>query len=169
MKSIKFISLVLAVVMLGAMFIGCDKEKETASALPQDEYFKSWHTVKVSFKIQYDAVTYEGEGEDRKEINYTVDLFDVVDYEYKSHKEPTILNIVCDYLSIETDYSYKVDSNNKLAKIGKFPDNKTQKNMYWAFAKGIDNEMGDFIDEKMSDYNVVTNDCLEFTLKLAKY
>ena len=27
----------------------------------------------------------------------------------------------------------------------------------------------EYVLEKMSDYNVVTNDCLEFTLKLAKY
>ena len=136
--------------------------------MPKDAYSEAWYTAKVSFKIQYDAVRYEGEGEDKKKIEYTVDLFDVVDYEYKSHKKPTILNIVCDYLAIHTDYSYKVDKNNQLAKIGKFPDNKTQKGMYWAFAKGINNDTFKFVDAKMSEYDVIENDCYEFTLKLIK-
>lgn len=167
MKLIRFASVILAVVMLSTMFVGCDKDKNSLGELPKDAYSEAWYTAKVSFKIQYDAVRYE-EGSDKK-IEYTVDLFDVKDYEYKSHKKPTVLNIVCDYLSIETDYTFKIDKNNQLSKIGKFPDNKTQKGMYWAFAKGIDNDKPKFIDEKMSEYDVVENDCLEFTIKLAKY
>jgi hypothetical protein len=167
MKLIRITSLILAVIMLSTMFVGCKKDKESASDLPKDAYSEAWYTVKVSFKIQYDAVRYE-EGTDKK-IQYTVDLFDVTDYEYESHKKPTILNIVCDYLAIETDYQFKVAKNNQLTKIGKFPDNKTQKGMYWAFAKGINNDKPKFIDKKMSEYDVVENNCYEFTLKLAKY
>ena len=107
MKSIKFISLVLAILMLSVAFIGCEKKKDTAGELPKDAYSEAWYTAKVSFKIQYDAVRYEGEGEGREAITYTVDLFDVADSEYKSHNNPTILNIVCDYLAIEQIFCSK--------------------------------------------------------------
>lgn len=164
MKSIKIISFVLAILMLGSMLIACDKEEVTVNALPKDEYYKSWdeNTVTVSFKIQFNETKKDAEGN-----QYIVPkvLVDAKDYVYKSHNAPTILNIVTNYLAIETSYTYKVD-NDLLKKIGKYPNTKDHKGMVWAFGKGIDEF--EKIEGSMKTYNVKENDCYEFTIFLDK-
>lgn len=164
MKSIKIVSLVLALLMLGTMLIACDKKEVAVNSLPKDEYYKSWdeNTVTVSFKIQFDETKKDEEG--NKYIVPKV-LVEAKDYVYKSHKAPTILNIVTNYLAIETNYTYRIDSN-LLKKIGKYPNTKDQKGMVWAFGRGID----DFekINGSMSTFNVKEENCYEFTIYLEK-
>ena len=166
MKIIKILSLVLSILLLGSMFIGCEKETTAATELPKDDYYNSWdeNTVTVSFRIQFEDSVKDDKG---NPITVTKVLMEAVDYEYKSHKAPTILNIITNYMAVEEGFNYKVD-NGILKKIGKYPNNKSQKGMYWAFAAGIGDEMGQKIDESMNTYNVIENNCLEFTVYLSK-
>ena len=164
MKSIKIISFILAILMLGSMLIACDKEEVAVSALPKDEYYKSWdeNTVTVSFKIQFDETKKDEEGN-----QYIIPkvLVEATDYVYKSHNPPTILNIVTNYLAIETNFTYRVD-NNLLKKIGKYPNTKDQKGMVWAFGRGIDEF--EKINGSMNTFNVKEENCYEFTIYLEK-
>ena len=76
------------------------------------------------------------------------------DYNYKSHAEPTILNIIDQYLAVVADYTCKIDDFGTLIQIGGIKANKVNGD-FWGFVYGhIDMPKEDVIsnlsDAKMS-------------------
>lgn len=169
MKIVRILSFILALAMLSCTFIACDDESDHGE-LPKDAYSEAWYTTTVSFRILYETKENSADEEgNSSSITTTKVMFDVTDYEYKSHKAPTILNIITEYLSVEANYTYKIDKkNNILTKIGN--QQAKAKQRYWTFAQGTGDNMGELLtQEKMSNYDVVEKDCKEFTVILKYY
>lgn len=148
MKAIKFLALILALATLSCMVIGCSNEEEENMDLPERDFYE----LTVSFQIK-DA--------DGKII------VEAKDYNYKGHEEPTILNIISDYLYIFADYKCNIE-NGTLVQVGN-KKARTSKGEYWAFAKGIDHDASElnkdiFIDGRMSEFNCKDEACAEFTI-----
>ncbi len=157
MKSIRLISLLLALLVLGCVFVACDTNDYASIELPE----RPFYDITVSFQIK---------------DNTGKTIFDAVNYNYKGHEDPTILNIISDYVVIEEDYKFTVDKNNILVSIGGYKAN-TSKGDYWAFMKGTGHDVQailkdenqqkkKFIDGKMSEYVVKDGD--SFTVVLVK-
>lgn len=157
MKSIRLISLFLVLLVLGCSLIACDTENYEDIELPE----RPFYDMTVSFQIK------DSTGRT---------IFDAVNYNYRGHEDPTILNIISDYVVIEADYKFTVDKNNTLVSIGGFKAN-TSKGEYWAFMKGTGHDVQailaspslqekNFIDGKMSDYLI--KDGESFTVVLVK-
>ena len=157
MKSIRLISLFLVLLVLGCTLIACDTDNWQDIELPEREF----HNITVSFQIKDETGR---------------NIIDAPNYNYTGHEEPTILNIITDYLAIEVDYKYTVDKNNILVSIGNKKAD-TSKGQYWAFMNGVghdvqailaDSKQQDkyFIDGKMSEYLVEDGD--SFTVVLVK-
>jgi hypothetical protein len=155
MKAVKLISVILALATLCCMFIACEEEDIYSIELPERDFYD----ITVSFQI-------------KDSTGRTV--FDAVDYNYKGHEEPTILNIVSDYVVIEADATFKTDQNNKLVQIGKFKAT-ARKGEYWAFMEGTELDVQSilasqslqnkhFIDGNMSEYLI--EDGGKFTIVL---
>ncbi len=116
MKLIKFFSFVLALMMLGCTLMACDGGSSGGDEdydLPEREFY----SINVSFQIK-DAT------------GKTV--IDAVDYNYKSHAEPTILNVLDTYLSVVEDWTCKIDKTNTITQIGGMKANKNN-GEYWGF------------------------------------
>lgn len=157
MKAIRLISLVLALTTLCCIFVACDQSDIADIVLPE----RPFYDMKVSFQIKND----EGRT-----------LVDAVEYNYKGHEDPTILNIISDYLVIEQDWKCTVDKNNTLVQVG--GTKASAKNgEYWAFMMGTGHDVQailadkslqskSFIDAKMSDYLI--KDGESFTIVLVK-
>ncbi len=150
MRTVRIISVILALATLCCCFIACDQEGGNVS-LPEREFYD----IKVSFQI--------------KDANGKT-FIEAIDYNYKGHETPTILNIISDYLYIEAEYVCKIDSTNTLTQIGSFRASK-KNGEYWAFAEGINLSLdiimsgNSFIeDQRMSDY--IVEDGGAFTLVL---
>ena len=101
-------------------------------------------------------------------------IIDAVDYNYKGHEDPTILNIISDYLVIVADYKCTIDKNNTLVQVGGLKAS-VSKGEYWAFMLGTNLDVQEIladkslrsknlIDAKMSDYLV--EDGASFTIVL---
>lgn len=140
MKSIRLISALLVIAMLCCSFIACDDDSATDIELPE----RPFYDMTVSFQIM----------NSKGKI-----LIDAVDYNYKGHEDPTILNIISDYLVIEAEYKCTVDKNNTLVQVGGVKAS-TSKGEYWAFKEGTGYDAQallldpkkNFLDAKMSDY-----------------
>ncbi len=152
MKAIKIISVFLVLATLCCVFASCNNKDEYIE-LPDRPFYERT----VSFQII--DQTKKGKV-----------LVDAVDYQYKGHEEPTILNIISDYLVIELEYKCTIDEDdNTLVSVG---GTKAKKGQYWAFMDGIhDNETfisSEYIDllinSKMYDY--IIEDGEEFTVVL---
>ena len=158
MKSIRLISLFLVVLMLGCALIACDTENYEDIELPE----RPFYDMTVSFQIKDDTGR---------------TIIDAVNYNYKGHEDPTLLNVISDYVVIEADYAFKIDSkNNTLTQIGGFKANLS-KGEYWAFMSGTGHDVQAilanpelqnkyFINGKMSEYEVKDGD--SFTIVLVK-
>lgn len=160
MKTIRIIAVALACVILSCAFISCDEVDLESIVMPEQDFYD----MTVSFQI------FDGKG------NLVADA---VDYNYKGHETPTILNIISDYLAIEIDTKCVI-TDNTLVQIGSGSDGKAniEKGDYWAFANGIgydiekilaDSKLQDktFVnDQKMSDY--IVEDGGSFTVVLVK-
>ena len=160
MKTIRIIAVALACVILSCAFISCDEVDLESIIMPEQDFYD----MTVSFQI------FDGKG------NLVADA---VDYNYKGHETPTILNIISDYLAIEIDTKCVI-TDNTLVQIGSGSDGKAniEKGDYWAFANGIgydiekilaDSKLQDktFVnDQKMSDY--IVEDGGSFTVVLVK-
>ena len=157
MKSIRLISLFLVLLVLGCTLIACDTDNYEDIELPE----RPFYDMTVSFQIK------DATGKT---------IFDAVNYNYKGHEDPTILNIISDYVVIEADYRFSTDKNNTLVSIGGYKAN-TSKGEYWAFMKGTGHDVQailanpslqekNFIDGKMSDYLI--KDGESFTVVLVK-
>lgn len=156
MKSIRLISLVLVLIVIGCSLIACDTD-DTDMELPERAYYD----MTFSFQIKDETGR---------------NIVDAVNYNYRGHEDPTILNVITDYLAIEADYGYTIDNNNILVSVGKAKAN-AKNGDYWAFMKGTGHDVQailadanlqkkNFIDGKMSEYTLKDGD--SFTVVLVK-
>ena len=146
MKSIRLISVILVLATLCCLFAACSSGNENVE-LPE----RPFYDMKVSFQIKNAAGK---------------TLVDAENYNYKGHEEPTILNVITDYLAIEANFKYTIDENNMITNIG---STKAGKNEYWSFTmKGVGLDMqtilDNLVDKQMSEYLV--EDGAEFTVVL---
>ena len=150
MKAIRILALILALATLSCFFVACSNDDNDENAtFPEREIYE----ITVSFQIK--------NSDGRL-------LVEAKDYNYKGHEEPTILNIISDYLYIEADYKCNIE-NGTLIQVGNVKA-RTNRGEYWAFAKGIDHDTNDlnnsqiFVDGRMSEFNCETENCKEFTI-----
>ena len=159
MKSIRLISLFLVFVILGCSIIACDTDNWADIQLPE----RPWYDMTFSFQIK---------------DNTGRNIFDVENYNYKGHEDPTILNVITDYIEIEANYKCSVDDNNILVSIGKYKAD-SKNGDYWAFMKGTGHDVQailaseslqkkNFIDGKMSEYELKDGDSFTVVLVTSK-
>ena len=134
MKFVKIISVILIAAALCCSFISCNSGSGAEAELPE----RPFYDMTVSFQIK------NAQGKT---------IVEAVDYNYKGHEDPTILNIITDYLYIVEEFRYTVDKNNVLQQVG---STKAKADQYWGFMEGVDLDMqtilsGDLIDKKMSE------------------
>ena len=153
MKLTKLLSIFLAASMLACMFVACDNggalSDDDAPDLPERDFYD----ITVSFQIKNAA----GETEINAE-----------NYNYKSHAEPTVLNIVDHYLAIVAEYTCKIDENDTLIQVGGMKADK-KKLDFWGFVVGKVNlskaeVMSNLSEGKMS--NTLIEDGGSFTIML---
>ncbi len=150
MKNVKIISAFLILAMIGCIFIACDSGDDVEVNLPQQENF---YELTVSFQIK------DSTGKTQVEAK---------DYVYKSHAEPTVLNIVDTYLAVVQDWTCKIDKNNTITQIGGMKINKSNGD-YWGFVDGAidlskDQILKDLSDDSMS--STIVEDGGKFTVML---
>lgn len=117
MKAIRIVSVILVISAFFCSFISCDQTSGADVSLPEREFYE----ITVSFQIKNAA------GEIR---------VDAKDYKYKSHAEPTVLNVVDHYLSVVQDWVCKVDKTNTLTHIGGMKVSKND-GEYWGFVTNV--------------------------------
>ena len=130
MKILKILSFVLVLSMITCVFFSCDSSDsgDDDIAIPE----RDMYTVTVSFQI-------------KDSTGKTV--VEAIDYTYKGHAEPTILNIIDTYLSVEEDWVCKVDKNNTITQIGGMKAN--QKNGdYWGYVTNVKGELTEELKTK---------------------
>ena len=141
MKLIRIVSFIMIIAMLSCMFISCNQQTEEEIPLPEREFYD----ITVSFQIKNSSGK---------------NIVEAVNYNYKGHEEPTILNIISDYLYIVAEYRCTIDKNNVLQQVG---GTKAKAGQYWGVMDGIDHDVQailasdklqkDYlIDKKMSEY-----------------
>ena len=116
MRLAKILSLVLVMAMLCCSFIACEGGSE-GEDLDIDLPERDFYTVTVSFQI-------------KDPTGKTV--IEALDYKYKGHDEPTIINVVETYLNVVADWTCKIDKTNTLMQIGGMKANKNN-GEYWGF------------------------------------
>ena len=141
MKLAKIVSAVLILAMLCCALMACSGASSEDEAVDLPE--RKLYDITVSFQI-------------KDSTGKTV--IDAVDYNYKGHSEPTILNILSTYLSVVEDWVCKIDKNNTITQIGGMKANKKNGD-YWGFVKGginmnKDEIMRNLTDGKMSDTEI---------------
>ncbi len=142
MKFYKFLAIALAIVVLACAFVACNGTEENTT-----EDAEKTKSVTVSFKI--------------KDVNgKVIDELEAKDYVYEGG-EPTIFNIITDYLEIDQAYDFK-DKDGTIVSIG---EHTAGDGYYWAFKMGTADD-GKFINGKMSEYTVADGD--SFTVQLAE-
>ncbi len=150
MKTVKIISLFLILAMLSCLFISCDSGDDVQIDLPEQENF---YELTVSFQIK------DSTGKTQVEAK---------DYLYKSHAEPTVLNIIDTYLTVVESYICKIDSNNTLTTIGNMKANKKNGD-YWGFVMGATDLSKEQIIKQLSGdrmSNTIVEDGGKFTVML---
>lgn len=130
MKILKLLSFVLVLSMIACVFFSCDDagDGDIDIAIPEREMY----TVTVSFQIK------DATGKTQIEA---------IDYTYKGHAEPTILNIIDTYLAVEEDWVCKIDKNNTITQIGGMKANKNNGD-YWGFVTNVKGELTDELKNK---------------------
>ena len=157
MKSIRLISLFLVLVILGCSLMACDTDNWEDIELPE----RPFYDMTFSFQIKDDTGK---------------NIVNAENYNYKGHEDPTILNVITDYVEIEAEFKWVVDNNNILVSIGKFKADSKDGD-YWAFMEGTGHDVQailadeslqkkNFIDGKMSEYLLEDGD--SFTIVLVK-
>ena len=141
MKFIRIISVILIAASFCCTLISCNGGSGKMADLPE----RPFYDMTVSFQIK------NSEGKT---------IVEAVDYNYKGHEDPTILNIITDYLYIVEEFRYTIDKNNVLQQIG---GTKAKSGEYWGFMEGVDHDVQSIlassklqdrhlIDSKMSEY-----------------
>ena len=141
MKFVRVISVILVMTALCCSFISCNNGSDAEAELPE----RPFYDMTVSFQIK------NSQGKT---------IVEAVDYNYKGHEDPTILNIITDYLYIVEEFRYTIDKNNVLQQVG---GEKAKDGQYWGFMDGIDHDVqailandklqkNYLIDKKMSEY-----------------
>ena len=141
MKFLRIISVLLIIASLCCSFISCSNGDGDETPLPE----RPFYDITVSFQIK------NSEGKT---------IVEAVDYNYKGHEDPTILNIITDYLYIVEEFRYTIDKNNVLQQVG---GTKAKSGEYWGFMEGVDHDVQSIlassklqdrhlIDSKMSEY-----------------
>ena len=143
MKLIRIVSFIMIIALLSCTFISCSNGAEDEVPLPERDFYD----MTVSFQIKNSSGK---------------TIVEAVDYNYKGHEAPTILNIISDYLYIVAEYRCTIDKNNTLVQVGGTKAS-VSKGEYWAFMMGTGHDVQailadkslqtkSFIDAKMSDY-----------------
>ncbi len=130
MKILKLLSFVLVLSMITCVFFSCDGAGagDADVVIPERDIY----TVTVSFQIK------DATGKTQIEA---------IDYTYKGHAEPTILNILDTYLSVEADWVCKIDKTNSISQIGGMKANKNNGD-YWGFVSNVSGQLTDTLKEK---------------------
>ena len=147
MKFVRIISFIMIIAMLSCMFISCNQGTEEEIPLPERDFYD----MTVSFQIKNSSGK---------------TIVEAVDYNYKGHEEPTILNIIV------AEYRCTIDKNNVLQQVGGV---KARSGDYWGFMEGVDHDVQAIlanpslqtkylIDKKMSEY--IIEDGGKFTVVL---
>ncbi len=150
MKTVKIISIFLILAMLSCTFIACESGDDMDINLPEQD---SFYELTVSFQIK------DSTGKTQIEAR---------DYVYKSHAEPTVLNIVDTYLAVVQDWTCKIDKNNTITQIGGMKINKSNGD-YWGFVEDAidlskDQILKDLSNDSMS--STIVEDGGKFTVML---
>ena len=153
MKLIRIVSFIMIIAMLSCMFISCNQQTEEEIPLPERDFYD----ITVSFQIKNSSGK---------------NIVEAVNYNYKGHEEPTILNIISDYLYIVAEYRCTIDKNNVLQQVGGV---KARSGDYWGFMEGVDHDVQAIlassslqtkylIDKKMSEYLIEDGGALTVVL-----
>ncbi len=138
MKLMKIFSLILALCLLTCTFISCDDggDGDIDYNLPERDFY----SINVTFQI-------------KDSTGRTV--IDVPSYNYKSHAEPTILNVLDTYLAVVEDWTCKIDKTNTITQIGGMKANKNNGD-YWGFVTNAvtDSKNGEVTLKDMSAINL---------------
>lgn len=130
MKILKLVSLVLVLSMITCVFFSCDGGDSDGVDIAIPE--RDMYTVKVSFQVK------DASGKTQVEA---------VDYTYRGHAEPTILNVLEAYLSVEADWVCKVDKDNSITQIGGMKADKKNGD-YWGFVSNVSGQLTDELKDK---------------------
>ena len=141
MKLIRIVSFIMIIALLSCTFISCSNGADDEVPLPERDFYD----MTVSFQIKNSSGK---------------TIVEAVDYNYKGHEAPTILNIISDYLYIVAEYRCTIDKNNVLQQVG---GTKARSGDYWGFMEGVDHDVQAIlansslqtkylIDKKMSEY-----------------
>ena len=132
MKILKLLSFVLVLSMITCVFFSCDGDDSGDSDIVVPE--RDIYTVTVSFQIK------DPTGKTQIEA---------IDYTYKGHAEPTILNVLDAYLSVEANWVCKIDKTNSIAQIGGMKANKNNGD-YWGYVSNVSGQLTDELKSKRS-------------------
>ena len=132
MKILRLVSLVLVLSMITCVFFSCDSGSsgDVDIAIPERDIY----TVTVSFQIK------DSTGKTQVEA---------IDYTYKGHAEPTILNILDTYLSVEADWVCKIDKTITITQIGGMKANKNNGD-YWGYVSNVSGNLTEELKGKRS-------------------
>ena len=132
MKILRLLSLVLVLSMITCVLFSCDSGSsgDVDIAIPERDIY----TVTVSFQIK------DSTGKTQVEA---------IDYTYKGHAEPTILNILDTYLSVEADWVCKIDKTNTITQIGGMKANKNNGD-YWGYVSNVSGNLTEELKAKRS-------------------
>ena len=129
MKIIKLLSFILVLSMLSCMFFACDSGSGASDlSVPERHLYE----VTVSFQIK------DPTGKTQIEA---------IDYTYRGHAEPTILNVLDTYLSVEAGWVCKIDKTNTITQIGGMKANKNNGD-YWGFVSNVSGQLTDELKSK---------------------
>ena len=153
MKMTKLLSVFIVISMLACMFVACDMGGSTSDEDAPDLPEREFYDITVSFQIKNAA----GETEINAE-----------NYNYKSHAEPTVLNIVDHYLAVVAEYTCKIDDQGTLIQVGGMKADKDNVD-FWGFVVGKINlskaeVMSNLSEGKMA--NTLIEDGGSFTIML---
>ena len=117
MKAIRIISLLLILATLCCPLVACDEGDGSDLSVPERDFYE----LTVSFQI-------------KDSTGRTV--IEAIDYKYKGHAEPTVLNIVETYLSVVQNWVCKIDKTNTLTQVGGMKADK-KNGEYWGFVTNV--------------------------------
>ncbi len=120
MKSIRIISVLLILIMICCPLMACEEGDGSDIDVPERDFYE----VTVSFQI-------------KDQSGRTV--VEALNYKYKGHAEPTMLNVVEAYLSVVQNWVCKIDKTNTLTQVGGMKADK-KNGEYWGFVTNIDED-----------------------------